>query len=650
MTTDDDKEQSLLQLSRCHSVSIVSQLVDIGNVCNQQEHVKFRSFLSSLQCLQPEGAQLRRWSIDAFYQRQYVALSYTWGPSEYEDKEPGQYNVENWGDHYLEPSPVRKCILDRVLHYMRCEDVGFLWIDAHCIRQDTCGASDCDRHPRCAQKRDALQAMDLVYQLSEHPVALLGRPLKFKSELQLLARIISGDLTDDYSNIGFRLRPATTMHTARQALYLLSVITRDRWWDRAWTFQENYRGLPRMRLLIRHDPSLEADKLRCEDFGKIPGELCVASCTFSEQATRLCLALRSVGGLLPEDFQQIDRVLRAAGRYTLLLDRSSCMTPTVIDDIEVRGLSNPWDRLALVANCCQYTIRLDSAALSRRQYSLSLSMLAMCLLNGEILNNGESVCSDVPTSIAELTTSQSLKKLMFRGFSAPEDDNRRLTFVKGCRFTDVELTAGGIATKGHLWKLGHVIDTAGFCRKLPWICEPNGRLGLKDRKRLQQLADYLDEEGYSPLANQINKYLAHDAKAEEFASFTEVYLYKMAVELATAIKWGWKLRLGSICHSTGEYSPYRAVFVWRHKGGRGMHRRPPAFVFTSAWQGDPGSQAHASNDIDRHVSLGVRLDDCSPNCPKRRLWVCRWMFGMCFFDGCARSSVVFPWPRALHAI
>jgi len=71
------------------------------------------------------------------------------------------------------------------------------------------------------------------------------------------------------------------------------------------------------------------------------------------QATRLCLATREVARFLPPNgVKRIDGVLHAAGRYTLMLDGSICMTPTVTADIKVRGLSKPWDRLALVANCC----------------------------------------------------------------------------------------------------------------------------------------------------------------------------------------------------------------------------------------------------------------------------------------------------------
>lgn len=71
-----------------------------------------------------------------------------------------------------------------------------------------------------------------------------------------------------------------------------------------------------------------------------------------------------------------------------MVHSSSSMTSTVIADIEARGLSKPWDRLA---NCCQYPVRLDGGALSRQCRSLSLSVLAMCLLNSEILDNGQGI-------------------------------------------------------------------------------------------------------------------------------------------------------------------------------------------------------------------------------------------------------------------
>lgn len=641
---DDDKGQSLHELSVHHQASIISQLVDIGSERNQQQHDKFLGFISCLQCLRPDGTYLRRTSIDAFVQKCYLALSYTWEPSEYEDPESGRYSVEDWAGNYLIPSKVRDCVLDRVLSYMRYVKVQVLWIDAHCIRQDTCRVAACTRHPSCIEQSDAIQAMDLVYQLSEYPVALLGRPLRVESELQLLARILSGKFVDKSIN---RLSMAIAFDEAREALWLLREITRDAWWTRAWTFQENYRGGQEMQLLIAHDSSLEQQKLRLEMFGKISGELCIQSVSFSKQATRLCLALRRVENKLsPNEVCWIDGVLRAAGRYALVLPESSAMTPTVVADIEARGLTKPWDRLAILANCCQYSVRLDGEALRQQNHSLSLSILAMSLLNGEILNNDD----DGLNLMTSITTSKFLQRYLFAEFSAPTDGTHRLTFNKGCRLTSAKLTAEGISTNGHLWKLGRVVDTSMFPRKLPRIDEPNGRLKLDQRKRLLQLVLYLFRQRYRDLAGHIDGYLADDARAgKSYVKFTDKYLHRMATELATAIEAGRKLRLGRIWDPTESCSPYSAVFVWSNGGGYEGEAYPaPAFVFTSAWFRDPGSDAHDANDIDRHVSLEVSISLNRDGVPRLRTHA--WRLGMCFFKGSPRTKVVFPWPRALQAV
>lgn len=206
----------------------------------------------------------------------------------------GHYHVEDWDRPCLQPSKVRNCVLSHISRYMHHNSVDLLWIDAHCIQQDTCGVAACDSHIRCIQKREVLQAMDLVYQRSELPVALLGRPLQTDTELSLLQRILSGNLVDGRGSES-RLSGRTTIQEARESLRLLHEITQDKWWGRAWTFQENYRGRTQMRLLICHDPSLERQKLGYRVFGDIPDELCVNSVEFSKQATRLCLALRRAG-------------------------------------------------------------------------------------------------------------------------------------------------------------------------------------------------------------------------------------------------------------------------------------------------------------------------------------------------------------------
>jgi hypothetical protein len=156
---------------------------------------------------------------------------------------------------------------------------------------------------------------------------------------------------------------------------------------------------------------------------------------------------------------------------------------------------------------------------------------------------------------------------------------------------------------------------------------------------------------YRRLADRIKKYLAADTNArEDYASFTNMYLHRMAAKLVAAIQALQKLRLGSIWNPTGQSAPYRAVFVWFSEGDEGIYLPPPAFVFTSARQSDPGSQIHDANDINHHVSLEVKLEEPlgSSNIPRLRVY--GWLLGICFFDECPRIRVVFPWPRALQAV
>ncbi|KAM0742719.1 hypothetical protein ACQRIT_002896 [Beauveria bassiana] len=326
------------------------------------------------------------------------------------------------------------------------------------------------------------------------------------------------------------------------------------------------------------------------------------------------------------------------------------MTATIVADIEARGLSKPWDRLAIVANCCQYSVRLDGDALSWQRRSLSLSLLAMCLLNGEILDNDDGSRE----SLDALTTSKLLERRLFKAFSAPEDINRRLTFYKGCRLTDVELTTEGILTKGHLWKLGRVVNTSTFWGKRPWINNPNGRLTVNHRRRLLHLVFRLNDLGYGSLAGEIDKYLATDAEAkadDSYDSFTENYLHYMASELGAAIRARQRLRLGSLWDQTGRPAPYRAVFVWSGQDEDENEVQPtPALVFTSAWFRNPGSESLDANDINRHVSLEVKLDEATGGLGVPRLRVQRWLLGMCFFSGYRRTRVVFPWPQALRTV
>lgn len=506
MEREDDGNKKLFEVSQQHGESIVSLLTEIQHYQHPQKRAL--GFLKELECLCVERTDrqttyLSRKQLNAFkrYQRGYIALSYTWDRSKYEDGTHGRYHVQARDRTDYEPSTVRNCIFHRITKYMHANGVKLLWIDRHSIIQDSerelgCKAPSCC-HTSCNSNRNGMKVMDLVYSLSKHPVALLGRPINSRQELRLLARLLQGELTFRSQSRSYILR-GTNLREAYRALKLLSKITNDKWWTRGWTFQENYRGGKNMKLLIKHSSRLDWLKRSYHKlFGEVDGELCFLSVQFSEAATNFCLAFRahlknrhftlSQEKVLQTCKEQIKLILGTAARYTIPLESSSPMTPRIVYDIERRDMGKRWDRLDITANCCQYSTRLNGRALKENNFSLSLSILTQCLVNGEVLHNGQ---RNNPMAVSKMTVTRYLQTQFFRGIESPATQCN-LTFNKGCRFIDVKLKESGIRTRGHLWELGAILDTSEFQPGEIWVDTPQGVLELRQRKNLACLAEHL---------------------------------------------------------------------------------------------------------------------------------------------------------------
>ncbi|UPK92191.1 hypothetical protein LCI18_003126 [Fusarium solani-melongenae] len=688
---EDDSKIPLSNIAQYHDKPIVSLLLDIQKT-PQQPQWKCLHFIRNLECLSVDESSreelvrsvgslkprswnqritLIRHEINAFKKRDYVALSYTWERSDYEDQSSGKYAVQTRDKHQFFPSPVRDCVFDRVLSYMQANDLDLLWIDRHCVKQKTCGKKGVCYHARCNEKQDAIQTMDLVYKLSKHPVALLGMPIEWQDELDLLAKVLTGRLVDKpLGTSNFQLSQTTSQGEVSRAMGLLSRITKDRWWTRAWTFQENYRAGANMILLIRHPPFLEAQKRSYGRlFSDVSCEICIKSVDFCKTSTELCLAVQAQTPRQAVVSYHAEQVLAVVGKYTVLLDRSKSMTPSVITAIQRRSLGDAWDKLAIIANCCQYAIRMDNLELKRMSRSLSLSMLAMCLLNGEILHNG--VEEEDPTSMSDKTVSQYLKDQAFKGFCAPRSE-RDLTFNKRCRFVEVQLKRSGIKTTGHIWRLGKIIHTAKFRLPLSGAEKPSCRVTPDKQGRLTQLVAELRQFGETSLATQIERFLNDDSTTSDASfkseAFPKRYMNMMAEELAVAIENGRSLRLGQIWGPLEPEVPCSAIFILdssrtegrdigdephetntRSKGDRGSQE---AFVFTATRPMERGYQQNGTNDLDHHVSLEVSWPLSWRQTPNRlpRLYIKRWLLGLCFFYGFTKTDVIFPWPSALQTV
>ena len=297
-----DTEETLRNICTKSGQPIASSLLDIQKLAFPRE--KSLSWFSNLECLYLTGPMIglfdrkrkstsevacpttkclgRRIFPSPFQEvaRPFIAVSYTWNAPVGEPMSKGAYKVETRIDGQYDLNEVRDAVLDRVIGYAGYVACQYLWIDQECTNKEN--------------KREhevAMHNMDLVYRYSVYPVAVLSAEVRSDEELAILACLLKGDFVHGDS-ISPPLHPnIDAQQSARKALELLSRITSDIWWNRAWHYQEDYNAGVRMRLLIRCHPNLENIKQENKKlFGGLSGELTISSADFRRELTRFCLA------------------------------------------------------------------------------------------------------------------------------------------------------------------------------------------------------------------------------------------------------------------------------------------------------------------------------------------------------------------------
>ena len=561
-------------------------------------------------------------------QRNYVAVSYTWRASSKlkESTTFARYRVQSRQTQALLRSTVRDIVLDRANKYMYYRGSKLFWIDKECIDQN-------DR----AKKEIGMQCMDQVYGLSKFPVGLLSVRIESKEHLALLIKLLNGTFIEDLKETSMpELKPCISPVRVRKALQLLHLLTSDPWWTRAWIFQEEYRSSIRMTLLISHHPSLENQKRNAGDIlGKLSGELCINSTHFREKVTVFCLGcLKRVKNGRRE--RNICRnVLKRAGKYSILLHKANgsgnigickSMSPSIFANVGDRQIKMNSDQLAIVANCCGYSTRLNSEKLRIKEGSLSLCLLALYLFNGEIIRNDEeNIQAVLFNNIYDFLKKQSLSNFQ------PPVDQKELTFIKGCRFAAVKLLKEGIKTLGHLWKLGKVIRISELPKVLPL---KKDSFDEPPRNQLRQLANDLNSgkygSHYTGIAKDISNHLNEMLDLDE-ERFSKRCKDLMADEVIRAIRVGKRLRLAHLVHaihtrqSKYVHSPYRGIFI----SESGEEWEENSYIFTALCRGrSPG-------DTNKIVSLKVSYNGLARN-GLPQLITKRWMNGLFFSEDCSQ--------------
>jgi hypothetical protein len=124
-----------------------------------------------------------------------------------------------------------------------------------------------------------------------------------------------------------------------------------------------------MQILIRRKREI----LARHKFGFLQGEICLNAVDFRKQATLFLLVFKreSQRGRA----KKCSRMLKRFGRYEIQYHfqhdaRRKAMSPRIFADIQRRGLESPFDRLPIVANSCNYAIRLVSRDMSESRHSV----------------------------------------------------------------------------------------------------------------------------------------------------------------------------------------------------------------------------------------------------------------------------------------
>ncbi|KAF9889727.1 hypothetical protein FE257_007033 [Aspergillus nanangensis] len=621
---ENDTAQTLADIQDHSRISIIPSLLHL------QKYKMFSDtsaeWVEALKWLTLERrGRKRRWNDDGSDQRKlilshidanmtenYIAVSYTWEVPRYIESSTGSYLIESKSDRSVSRSHVRDSVLDRVIAFIRASNdhIGGFWIDQECIAQDD-----------LEEKTLAINSMEYVYRRSQFPVGLLSVCIESEDELSTLKCVLEQDEPPQYR--------------VPYVFKLLDKIISDPWWERVWTFQEDYCSSYHMKLLIPHSPSLETMKRRLGGFGRLKNDLCVKCSVLREKATKVAqMYLHSL-------YYRIlcKRILERAGKYNVQLSKRDVsgnltidkpMSPVIISNVTRRKATIQSDRLAVIANCCDYPIRLNTQRLEQGRGSLSLAILAIYLLNGEILMNGvNDTLTARNSTITDFLADHALRAIQ------PPDIQQRLTFLKQCRLKDVDLTKAGIKTSGHLWKLGKILP------EIP----PRGRSkkGTPDLEDLQRhLEDGKFGAKYTKMAINIRKYIREvEDRGSNGPTFGGMYKDLMGKEVIKAMTRPMSLRLACIVPpgEPWQSSPYCGIFV--SQAGAPWTENP-SYVFTSM---AAGNKTH--DGVERHVSLEVEMLNPKTN-GVPRLVVNRWINGLIFYTwkGNPEQDVIFPWPES----
>lgn len=465
----------------------------------------------------------------------YAAVSYCWQSSMSSDEEceEAPYLIKTGNGLRKSRAPTR--ILKRAISYAATYNISLIWIDQESIIQDD-----------PVDKEVGIQSMDLVYERAGHPIALWETVLDRPEDIQIFGLLhkrcgekvetmndpecwdimnnILGCNTHDseflealsrcqHPDVLRKKEELLEMHE-RHCQYMkfyrleymkgvepfIIQLAEDRWLTRCWISQEACSAGQKMNLLLFIDRRVRHDDPAASILYPSQTDLTISFETMflTLQATRsrMKVAIReSVERNNEKPLGADERLWSALDTLTPALNvdgRSVRWTESrrfmyhaaeAVDNLHTRQNERISDRIAIIANLCDYEVRLDTYALESGNYPFSSCILALSVLNGDfsLLSTYSQMLAmqsesgkDFP--LTKYTDGRSKERAFswvqcLSGLSVFLEVNRRYRRRFGMPRARTKqrrptLSQEGLRVRGYLWEVFELIDLRSVCQQI----------------------------------------------------------------------------------------------------------------------------------------------------------------------------------------
>jgi len=168
-----------------------------------------------------------------------------------------------------------------------------------------------------------------------YPLGLLTIILETQDEIDNLRGLMEGSFIRQFhDNENSRLNYSGRGHKSYAVFNPLERLQQDRWWSRAWIFQEEYLSSTAMHLHIPHRPNLTT----CPEFGFLRGEVYLNAAALREQANLFLLAFKH--GPHQRFSKKCAKLFKTFGKYRIQYHFQhdhgrKAMSPRIFADISI---------------------------------------------------------------------------------------------------------------------------------------------------------------------------------------------------------------------------------------------------------------------------------------------------------------------------